>query len=90
MMLFDARKIGEAVVEAGSGEEKIACSKTLPDLNESAELAINGTETQARPFHLEIQTVFKMKTLSLPLLIDLRAFCYPLAAGLREVADCRP
>lgn len=67
----------------------LVASETLPDLNESAELGLNGTGTQARPFHLEIQTVFKMKTLSLPLLIDLRAFCYSLAAGWErwQIAD---
>lgn len=76
MLLLDARKIGEAIDEAGSDEEKTVGSKTLPDLNESAELALSDIGTQARPFRLEIQTVFKMKTLSLPLLIDCSAFCY--------------
>lgn len=81
MMLLDARKIGEAIDGAGNDDEKTVASKTLPDLNESAELCLSDIGTQARPFRLEIQTVFKMKTLSLPLLIDCSAFCYSKAAG---------
>lgn len=39
---------------------------------ESTELRLTtDLETEMRPFHLKQQTVFKMKTFSLPLLIDL-------------------